>query len=516
MRKSRDLLAASIQRREAEVLTETTVLCVKPGWGNIGHWLTEMLPIADLAQQLLSRDLEYLVDLSQPSIEDVIIYSLMKVGINHNKIHKYAKLPVFVPELIVVKGLTHHGSYMSPLVLETLAKVGAGVEPSVSKKIYVSRSQPNYRTFVNETEVCEELKRKDFDIFKSDEYSFEKSIGVFSGAEIVLGTANAALVRICFCRPGTQIVVFYPSTLPDTFFWFISQLKGLVYTEVRCEQVGESKTHTQWDTYLAVPFDDLARLPGYAGSNLDNASSSELRTSGETMSAEAELIEIAKSTGTDKHGLGIHWYGRHYAHHFEEFRTRKFNLLEIGIGGYQDPQVGGASLRMWKAFFPKALIVGLDVFEKSSLSEDRIKIYQGSQDDSALIQRIFEECGGFDIIIDDGSHINSHVISTFRVAFPLLNSDGIYAIEDLQTSYWRSQGGSSIDLNNISTSMGFLKSLVDGLNFMEFEGPTSEPDYFARNIVGLHFYHNIAFIRKGANNEPSNVVVGGVLPPGLA
>ncbi len=36
----------------------------------------------------------------------------------------------------------------------------------------------------------------------------------------------------------------------------------------------------------------------------------------------------------------------------------------------------------------------------------------------------------FDIIIDDGSHMNRDVIKSFELLFPLLNDNGIYIVED--------------------------------------------------------------------------------------
>lgn len=84
------------------------------------------------------------------------------------------------------------------------------------------------------------------------------------------------------------------------------------------------------------------------------------------------------------------------------------------------------------------------------------------------MRSVAKQIGGIDIIIDDGSHINEHVIKSFSILFPLLNMGGIYAIEDLQTSYWdESFGhwGGSQDLSAAHTSMNFLKSLTNGLNY---------------------------------------------------
>src|SRR3954454_15159557 len=70
------------------------------------------------------------------------------------------------------------------------------------------------------------------------------------------------------------------------------------------------------------------------------------------------LTALAEQFGTDK--WGRHRYTPHYEKHLRHLRQRSFALLEIGIGGYARERQGGASLRMWKAYFPAAQIVGLD------------------------------------------------------------------------------------------------------------------------------------------------------------
>lgn len=225
---------------------------------------------------------------------------------------------------------------------------------------------------------------------------------------------------------------------------------------------------------------------------------------------DGNLDALARFFGTDKNES--HYYTQHYHYHFHPFRKRSFNLLEIGIGGYDNPWDGGHSLRMWKSYFPKATIYGLDIHDKSPHSEHRIKIYKGSQIDETLLHQVVKDSGGFDIIIDDGSHFNEHVIKTFQILFPLLNANGIYAIEDLQTSYWETDinqvsWGGSKDLDAPFTSVNFLKRLVDGLNYQEFSIDYYQPSYLDQTITALHFYHNLAFIYKGDNCEGSNRIV---------
>ncbi|MDJ0691820.1 MAG: hypothetical protein QNJ41_25375 [Xenococcaceae cyanobacterium MO_188.B32] len=203
---------------------------------------------------------------------------------------------------------------------------------------------------------------------------------------------------------------------------------------------------------------------------------------------------------------GTHWYAKHYETHLAHLRKKKLNILEIGIGGYKDPQDGGGSLRMWRTYFPKSRIFGIDIEDKSCHDERRIKTFKCSQVDDDALEKVLEEIGQIDIVIDDGSHINEHIIHTFKFLFPKLSENGIYVIEDLQTSYWQSFGGSSDNLNRSDTAMGFLKQLTDGLNYAEYRLKNYEPTYFDKNIVAIHFYHNIVFIQKGLNNEDSNIL----------
>jgi demethylmacrocin O-methyltransferase len=209
--------------------------------------------------------------------------------------------------------------------------------------------------------------------------------------------------------------------------------------------------------------------------------------------------------GTDKAWWG-HYYTPHYAVHFRKFKYKKINLLEIGVGGHDDPNKGGNSLRMWKYYFPFGRIFGIDIFDKSAIEEWRIKTFKGSQIDEAFLQKTINTIGGVDIIVDDGSHINEHVVKSFKLLFPLLKDGGIYVIEDVQTAYWPDYGGGGGD-----SSVSFFKSLTDGLNYREYLMPDYEPSYFDRKITAMHFYHNLIFIKKGNNDEESNLVHNGRL-----
>jgi len=201
----------------------------------------------------------------------------------------------------------------------------------------------------------------------------------------------------------------------------------------------------------------------------------------------SKLSELATQFGTDKLA---HGYIDHYQHHFAHLRLRKLSILEIGIAE-------GASLNMWQTYFPHSIIHAIDIREKDQFTSARVKIYQGDQGDPEFLRQVAAKAGGFDIVIDDGSHKSEHVITSFRTLFPLLKPEGIYAIEDLHTAYWTAYGGKWRNLESGRTSMTLLKSLLDGLNCHWIPG--REPDDFDRQITAIHTYPKLAFIYKGKN-----------------
>ncbi|MEM1143969.1 MAG: class I SAM-dependent methyltransferase [Pseudomonadota bacterium] len=222
------------------------------------------------------------------------------------------------------------------------------------------------------------------------------------------------------------------------------------------------------------------------------------------------LDRLADIYGTDKN-TG-HAYTEHYSRYFSSLKYRRVKLLEIGVGGYERIYDGGASLRMWRRYFVRGEIYAIDIFDKHHHDERRIKTFRGDQSDRAFLESVAARAGAFHIIIDDGSHRGNDVITTFEVLFPLMSPEGIYVIEDTQTSYWPARGGNSEDLNRARTTMNYFKQRADGLNYREFMLPGYASSYFDRHIRSIHFYHNMIFVMKGDNTEESNVLVNNQLP----
>ena len=147
-----------------------------------------------------------------------------------------------------------------------------------------------------------------------------------------------------------------------------------------------------------------------------------------------------------------------YGSIFSEYRKEPVSVLEIGIqnGGFLEI----LSLYFWNA---KA-IVGCDIDPKCGelkYTDNKIHIVLGDIKDKNNVERILKISDAYDIIIDDGSHTHEDIIKAFINLFPHLKDGGIYIIEDLHASYWKSYEGGVF---NPTTAINFFKRLMDILN----------------------------------------------------
>ena len=138
-----------------------------------------------------------------------------------------------------------------------------------------------------------------------------------------------------------------------------------------------------------------------------------------------------------------HNYADFYGLVFGIRRNDIQNVIECGLGTNNpnlESSMGidgkpGASLRMWRDFFPSANVIGCDIDKEVLFSEDRINTFYCDQTSSESINNFVKEAeiieGSVDIIIDDGLHEYDAGISFFENMIGCLRSDGIYIIEDV-------------------------------------------------------------------------------------
>ena len=167
------------------------------------------------------------------------------------------------------------------------------------------------------------------------------------------------------------------------------------------------------------------------------------------------LDRLAKAYGTDK-SSEIHNYCVKYEKYLPFKRYDEINILEIGV-------LDGKSLLTWKEYFYRANILGIDINpDCKKYEEPRISVEIGSQDDGNFLSRTWQKYGPFDMILDDGSHMNEHVIYSFEHLWGSVKSGGVYIVEDCGTSYWSDWNGGYLKQ---SSMIEYFKRLVDDVNF---------------------------------------------------
>ena len=138
-----------------------------------------------------------------------------------------------------------------------------------------------------------------------------------------------------------------------------------------------------------------------------------------------------------------HSYTDFYLRIFSHCRLTIQNVFECGIGTNNLNYTSnmsvsgqpGASLRVWRDYFPNADIYGGDIDRGVLFNEDRINTFYVDQLDPNSIGAFWAKTGveEFDIMIDDGLHTFAAGSCLFTNSINFLRYGGIYIIEDVIT-----------------------------------------------------------------------------------
>jgi hypothetical protein len=187
------------------------------------------------------------------------------------------------------------------------------------------------------------------------------------------------------------------------------------------------------------------------------------------------LDQIAIRHQTDKASVFTRTYAKphDYCRHLESFfapmRDKPIKFLEIGVGG-------GESIRTWLEYFSLAQIYGVDFVHDTnpyntpeSKEVPHYTFCQGNQGDPVFWACFAASYGTeWGVIMDDGSHVSSDIIATFKCLWPHVAPGGLYEIEDL---------------NAAPEAVGFLLAKVPELNI-------------GTDIDSIHFSKELCILRK--------------------
>lgn len=162
------------------------------------------------------------------------------------------------------------------------------------------------------------------------------------------------------------------------------------------------------------------------------------------------LAKLCDKFGSDKGSMHnnkhpypwpAHNYNHYYSLLFGNNRENVRRVFECGIGtnnpnlksNMSSTGVPGASLRVWREYFPNALIIGGDIDRDILFQENRIHTHHLDQTDRSSIKDFWRaiKFSEVDIIIDDGLHEYFAGITLFEESISHLSKTGVYIIEDV-------------------------------------------------------------------------------------
>ena len=151
------------------------------------------------------------------------------------------------------------------------------------------------------------------------------------------------------------------------------------------------------------------------------------------------LKELINNDSTDKNTT--HSYLETYELLFSKRKTKTKNVLEIGIGDFEE--LNGGSVELWHNYFPNATIYAVDILDITRVfphiqNNPPIQLFTGS---NAYDQHFFETTFldkniKFDIIIDDGPHTLESMKQFINLYHQVLAPGGILIVEDVQDIDW--------------------------------------------------------------------------------
>tara|TARA_B100001250_G_scaffold169750_1_gene146199 strand:- start:32572 stop:33369 length:798 start_codon:yes stop_codon:yes gene_type:complete len=184
---------------------------------------------------------------------------------------------------------------------------------------------------------------------------------------------------------------------------------------------------------------------------------------------EIKLKNLFNKHGSDK--ASGHGYEVIYTYVLSQL-PKKINLLEIGLGTNNINVISnmgkggkpGASLFAFSELLPDGKIFGADIDRRILFNKNNIRTFYLDQTNEETYYLMSKEFGdiNYDLIIDDGLHLQSANLNTLNFSLNKLNKNGYLVIEDIPEfalDTWYIIGnliGSSFEFNIVRAAKSFV------------------------------------------------------------
>ena len=218
---------------------------------NYGHWLLDIIPkliIVKKFRELNSFDAILLPNIKKRFQKDSLEY----FNLTKSKMLDGSEIRHISADKITIPSHPYWELYKHQF--ETVANVDKDILQSIrqiylynknlsgfkkKEKIFIDRSDSkfNHNKLVNNAEIIEYLKEKDFSIIKLSELSFDEQIELFNNAKVIIGSHGAGLTNLIFSKESTRIIEIGDPNYSCYVFKNISKIQKLNYEFIKPEAV---------------------------------------------------------------------------------------------------------------------------------------------------------------------------------------------------------------------------------------------------------------------------------------
>ncbi len=207
------------------------------------------------------------------------------------------------------------------------------------------------------------------------------------------------------------------------------------------------------------------------------------------------LTQLGLFHGTDK--ATYHKYTDIYEPYFAQYTAP--TIMEIGV--YK-----GASIKMLTDYYyHQCTIIAFDRGDQLEFQNYFANVHMVKGDQSVRSDlKSVESYGPFDIILDDGSHQIEHQLISFATLFPYLKVNGLYILEDLQTSHEKVAG--VFNAKGFPSTLAFLEGIKAGTVVPEPCLTSEEVQYIKDHTKSVEIFYPRGPLIDPADGSATSVI----------
>ncbi len=320
---------------------------------------------------------------------------------------------------------------------------------------------------------------------------------LLSGQHREPGALGASLITAYVLEPGREELL--PSILPPTVLGAIDPSEHELLVKGGTEGFALLADERVCGLHLGAPQWSARKIT--LGDVPEESVAGHLR---KLLGEGNPLTALADAHRSDK---GTTYYGSPLAHNYTAtyhalFRERSLEplrILEIGLCRAREDKAQDEvpSLQMWKSYFPNAEIWGADLEDFSFAEGGRISIARFDQSSRPQLNAFISSAGrgGFDLIIEDGSHASAHQQISLARLFQAVRPGGLYVVEDLD---WQPD---ALESPQVPKTKDVLRNFE---RTGRMESPILSPDesrFLEEHVASLRFFDSyIEVLNRGLQN----------------